>query len=300
MNDINRTLEVAKKEYLNFSAGISRFSDRTINAYDFDLSDFISYMYSKEKINTSDLERGDIEALLANIHHSVSGSTANYNRKLSSLRSFFKFLVKHGLNNNPVEDFKPTKNHTRQISYLTEIERERLIETIKNKATPFYRNRDLAIISLFLTVGIRVSELTNLKVSDIDFSDKETNYIRVLRKGGSEDRLPISELVAGRIKSYLKKRKENSNEVFLSKRSRPLKSNSVYYLVKEYLKKAGIQKTKMGPHILRHTTAVSLLKKGVDLMTISKILGHKRLDTTSVYLHVEPEDIERAINLISI
>jgi site-specific recombinase XerD len=76
--------------------------------------------------------------------------------------------------------------------------------------------------------------------------------------------------------------------------------NSIYYLVRGYLTKAGIRKKKMGPHVLRHTVGVSLLKNGVDLVTIQKILGHKRLDTTSIYLHVEPEDIERAVKLISL
>jgi len=294
------SLDEAKIHYLDFSSGISRYSERTVRAYDFDLSDFVKYMNSRKIFKISDLDKSEIEIFLASIPRPESGSTANYNRKLSSLRSFFKYLVRHGLKDNPVEDFKPTKNHIRQISYLSEDERKKLIYVVENETTPFYRNRDLAIISLFLTLGIRVSELTNLKVSDIEFSHEGLSYIRVRRKGGNEDRLPISELVAERIKNYLHKRKNFSDNVFMSKKGSPLRPNSVYYLVKEYLNKAGIHKKKMGPHILRHTVGVSLLRRGIDLMTISRILGHKHLDTTSVYLHIEPQDMEKAINLISI
>lgn len=293
-------LEEMVKQFLNYLNGVARFSDRTVLAYRYDLSSLVRFMKNTGIKDVAEIQRSDIEAFLAHIPHSDTGSVANYNRRLSSLRSFFKFLIRHGLENNPTEEFLPTKNHVRQISYLNENERVNLMDTIKNQATPFYRNRDLAIISLFLTTGMRVSELTNLKINDIDFKNERDSYLVVRRKGGSEDRLPIPELVANRIKKYLQKRKVNSEEVFLSKRGESLKPNSVYYMVRKYLRKAGIQKKKMGPHILRHTVAVSLLKRKVDLMTISRLLGHRRLDTTAVYLHIEPQDIENAVNLISI
>jgi len=289
--------ENALQDFLTYLIGVKRHSSRTVKAYEYDLRVFITGV---RVLGINDITREHIESYLSSIPSSDKGSTANYNRKLSALHSFFQYLEDRGFN-NPTKDFKPAKNHKRQISYLTEEERSELLKTVGNKATPFYKKRDLAIFSIFLNVGIRVSELVNLELKDIELRNDGCSYIRVIRKGGSEDKLPISESVASRLSAYLGKRPNiKSNKVFLSKNQKPLSPNSVYYLVKKYLKKSGIRKEKMGPHILRHTVGVSLLKKGVDLVTIQKILGHKRLDTTSIYLHIESEDIAQAINLISI
>lgn len=300
MNDI-LSLEKMEFEFINYMYGIVRLSEKTVKAYKFDLKYFVEFMLKNGKANVFEIQKEDIEAFLATIPHSKSGSMANYNRKVFSLRSFFKFLERRGLKDNPTNEFKPTKDHIRQISYLSEVERQELIEAVQRTATRFYKLRDLAIISLFLNVGIRVSELTGLEIKDIDLRDEGVSYIKVNRKGGSQDRLPISQQVAVRIKAYLAKRGSSSeSSLFLGRRGTVIRSNTVYHLVRMYLRRAGIKKEKMGPHILRHTVGVSLLRKGVDLVTIQRILGHKKLDTTSIYLHIEPEDIERAVELTGI
>lgn len=288
------------KQYINYLVGIRRLEPRTVSAYSYDLTRFNLFMIEKGKKYTADIEESDIEAFLANISQSKIGSTANYNRKVSSLQNFYRFLIGHGFGKNPLRNIKPSKNHTHQISYLNEEERLKLLITIDEKATAFYRSRDLAIISIFLATGIRVSELANLKLSDFEFKGGGISYLSIKRKGGGEARLPVPEPTAKRIIEYLEKRKINSENMFLSKRGESLRQNSIYYLVRRYLMMAGIKKKKWGPHVLRHTTAVALLKQKVDLMSISVLLGHKSLNTTAIYLHVEPKNLEDAVNSISI
>ncbi|OGM12729.1 hypothetical protein A2141_01985 [Candidatus Woesebacteria bacterium RBG_16_40_11] len=294
-------LETAINGFLGYLRSVKRLSNRTIKAYQYDLTSFLGYFRDNNVLDIEDISKEHINQYLSCITLSKTGSTANYNRKLSCIRSFYNYLGQKGFNKAFIEEYRPVKNHSRQISYLTEVEKKKFIDTVKYHSTPFYKIRDLSIISLFLNTGIRVSELVNLRIDDIDFRKEGFSYIRITRKGGSEETLPLSNEVAKRIQKYLKKRPQiKERRVFIGRKGTNLQANSIYYLVKKYLRKADINKKKMGPHMLRHTVGVSLLKKGVDLFTIQKILGHKRLDTTSVYLHVEPEDIERAINLITI
>jgi site-specific recombinase XerD len=165
MNNIY--IEESIDNYISYISGVLRFSERTIDAYKHDLKEFLTAVRNRGKRTVKDIEKEDVETFLAQITKSKSGSSANYNRKLSSIKSFFNYLSNSGLKNNIAGDLKLIKNHSRQISYLTEKEKIKLIGKIKQEATPYYRKRDLAIISLFLNVGIRVSELSNLEMVEV-------------------------------------------------------------------------------------------------------------------------------------
>lgn len=222
------------------------------------------------------------------------------NRKLATIKSFFVFLHQKGIQYNPVSDIKAPKNHAKTISYLTDEERERLLVSIATTATPYYRVRDLTIIKLFLGTGIRVSELINLKIQDLELRTKEKSYIHIKRKGGNEMRIPINPKLVYAIKNYITSRTDTSStsHLFLSRNNKKIEANSIYYLVKHYLKEAGIEKKKWGPHILRHTVGVSLRRQGIDIATIQHLLGHKKLETTAIYLNVESQDLEKAVQLL--
>ncbi len=299
---MNNSITNHIKEFLHYKANVENLAVKSFDAYEHDLlNSFLPFLNSKKILDITKVTQLDIEEYLTQVKiSSKTGSVANRNRKLASIQSLYVFLHKRAITQNVVMDIKPLKTHAKIISYLTEDEKQHLIQTVENLATPFYKTRDIAIFKLFLCTGIRVSELTNLKIPDLELHSKGISYIHVRRKGGNEVQLPINNKTAYAIRIYLSKQKRTNltAPVFVSKNNNPLEANSVYHLVKHYLKKAGITKKKWGPHILRHTVGVSLRRQGVDIATIQNLLGHKKLETTAIYLNVEPQDLERAVQLL--
>lgn len=299
---MNNSISNYINEYLQYKSNVENLAPRTYEAYEHDLQDaFVPFLRDQGKNDISDITQLDIEEFLTLIkQRSKTGSVSNRNRKLASIQSFYVFLQKRGIAQNVITDIKPLKNHAKVISYLTDAEQEQLLITIEKVATPFYKARDLAIFKLFLGTGIRVSELTNLRIQDVELHTKSVSHIHITRKGGNEVQLPINSKTVYAIKMYLSKRKniDSSIPVFVSKNDNQLEPNSVYHLVKHYLLAAGIEKRKWGPHILRHTVGVSLRRHGVDIATIQNLLGHKKLETTAIYLNVEPQDLEKAVQLL--
>lgn len=290
-------------EFLSYKSDLENASSKTKLAYLHDLmSKFLPFLEKRHILDAASVSQKEIEDFLLEVKNgSKNGSTSNMNRKLACIKSFFGFLQKRNrVKNNPAADIKSPKNHTTAISYLSEDEQIKLITAVKETATPYYRSRDLAILKLFLGTGIRVSELVNLKIKDIEFRTKGTGYIRIKRKGGDENLIPVNLKVLFAIKTYLDKRDNLKPEefVFLSKNNQQMRQNTIYHLVKHYLQSAGIEKRKWGPHILRHTVGVTLRRKGVDIATIQHLLGHKKLETTSIYLNVESQDLEKAVQLL--
>jgi integrase/recombinase XerC len=299
MNPIENLIQ----QFLDYKFNIENGSSKTYIAYKQDLqSQFSPYMTSRGNTLIEELSRTDVESFLVTIRQrSESGSVANMNRKLATIKSFLSYLEERGISfDKGIKNIKSAKNHTKTISYLTENELHHLIHTVETTATPYYLRRDLAILILFLSTGIRVSELLNLKIGDIEFHSKNLNFINIIRKGGNHDRLPINEKAVTSLKSYIVKRAPATpaSHLFVSRTNTQLDANSIYYLVKHYLHRANIKKQKQGPHILRHTVGVSLRRKGVDLVTIQRLLGHKKLETTGIYLHVEAQDLVKAVELL--
>lgn len=289
-------------EFLQYKSNVENLRPRSFEAYEHDLQNSFLPFLSNRAINSiSEIKEIDIEEFLTYIKQkSKSGSVSNRNRKLASIQSFYTFLQKRGIAQNIITEIKPLKNHAKVISYLTDSEKDHLLETVENSSTPFYKFRDIAIFKLFLCTGIRVSELTNLQIQDIELHSKGMSYVHINRKGGNEVQLPINSKAVYAIKMYLAKRKDLSptSPAFTSKNNKKLEPNSVYHLVKHYLQEAEISKKKWGPHILRHTVGVSLRRRGIDIATIQNLLGHKKLETTAIYLNVEPQDLEKAVQLL--
>ena len=300
---MTKTIAKHIDDFLNHKTDMGNGSIKTHEAYSHDLiMQFLPFLTGLKKTTLSQITQQDVEAFLIDVKKkSRTGSVANMRRKLYAIKSFFEYAQKRGfLERNVASDIKPPKSHTKTISYLTDEEKELLLVTVEAVATPFYKLRDLATLKLFLATGMRVSELTNLRLKDLEFHTKQTSFIKVKRKGGNEVRLPIKSNVVYAIKTYLAKRDNTGLQdfVFLSKNSKQMEANSVYHLVKHYLQAAGIEKNKWGPHILRHTVGVSLRRQGIDIATIQHLLGHTKLETTAIYLNVEAQDLERAVQLL--
>lgn len=289
-------------DFLVYKKNLENKRDRTLEAYERDLfKDLLPFLTSRNITDIKFVKRKDIEDFLILIlSRSETGSADNRNRKLAAIKSLLKFAEsRHVKFDKSIIKISKANGSTKPITYLSEEETDRLLKAIEVDNTQFHIIRDLAIMKLFLTTGIRVSELINLKLTDIEFHSKGLSYIYINRKGGNIGHLPINKKCEFALKTYISKRKNVfSPYLFLSKNGNQLDANSVYALVKHYLGKAGIHKRKHGPHILRHTVGVSLRRRGTDIATIQQILGHKKLETTAIYLNVEPQDLEKAVQLL--
>jgi integrase/recombinase XerC len=213
---------------------------------------------------------------------------ASIARKLSAIRSFYRYLVREGiLPSNPIEKTSSPKLDKRLPSFLTLDEVERLLAA-PDPSTP-QGQRDRALLELLYASGLRVSELVNLDLGEVDL---DTNEIRVWGKGSKERMVlmgkPASEAVSnylGRGRPKLLGDKKKTNALFINRYGQRIPERRVQKMLEGYAKKAGIEK-RVHPHILRHTFATHLLDGGADLRVVQELLGHARLSSTQIYTHV--------------
>lgn len=205
-------------------------------------------------------------------------------RKISAIRSFYKFLIREELIQiDPTQDLVFPKNEKKLPQVLTVEEIEKLINAIDNKTLK--GKRDIAIIELLYSSGLRVSEIINLKVSDLDF---ENNYLKCFGKGSKERIVPFGELAKTYIIDYLKERRKlkiDSELLFVNKRGEKLLRQQINNLLIKYSKKAKLKK-RVHPHMLRHSFATHLLERGADLRSVQELLGHVDISTTQIYTHL--------------
>ena len=297
-----------KREIKSFLAyvGVERgLSPKTVEAYRHDLGKFAEFA---EKELGSGYVIGDVDQyiikaymqFLADEGYQKVNSPVSRGRKLATLKSFFKYLEEsRKVKSNPTSLVKMPKVPKKEPSYLTEQEYKRLLRAVKNNATKFFRQRDSAIVMMLLGMGLRLSELTELNIGDVNFED---GAVKVKRKGNHERILPANDGVMISIKRYLKTRNTTKVEepLFLSKRNQRIGNGSVWHLVKKYLQQARIEKEKLSPHTLRHTFATTLLRQGENLLTIKELLSHRNLRTTERYLHIDDKELKSAVNRINL
>ena len=271
--------------FLQYLLSEKRFSKHTVNAYRTDLHQFISFIDSDFEISSlSDVNDKIVRSWL--VYMSDRGlSPRSINRKLSSLKSYYKFKLRSGeIKNNPAININGPKTEKRLPSYVEEKEMQYLFEKIDFEDS-FCGYRDGLILDLFYQTGIRLSELTNLKLSDINFSKK---MLKVLGKRNKERLIPLHNQTLEIISNYIKLR---SNEVqkgnpflILNNKGEQAGKKFVYRCVNSYLSKV-TNSTKKSPHVIRHTFATHMLNRGADLNTIKELLGHANLAATQVYTH---------------
>ncbi|MEJ0053149.1 MAG: tyrosine-type recombinase/integrase [bacterium] len=290
-------------QFINYLHSDKNASVRTMAAYRLDLEKFTEFLESRGKSNIKKVSRDDVRAFLSELTHNgikKPNSAVTRARKLSSIKSFFKYLVQFdALTINPAAEVETPKLPHKEPSYLTKEEYEALIAAVKRTATPFYLARDLAIVITFLNTGVRLSELVGLKLTSVSL-DSAQPTIKVRGKGDKERTIPLNCVVVEVLRKHLEKRPETDVPyLFISRLGNGLSTGSVYHLIKHYIKKAGIKKEHVGVHSLRHTFSVSLLTNGVDLFAIKNLLGHSKLETTSRYLHVSDAGLRDAVNRLT-
>ncbi|MDD4908236.1 MAG: tyrosine recombinase XerC [Candidatus Omnitrophica bacterium] len=209
-------------------------------------------------------------------------------RKLSCLRSFFKFLCRDGyLKANPALSLASQKLNKHLPSFLTEEEVGRLIDIVVLKDERGLR--DKAILETFYSTGIRISELVGLNIEDMDFI---SGVAKVRGKGKKERLVPIGEQAIKAIRAYLSARKKQSQTVFINKSGNRLSTRGTRNVVHKYILLAALTR-KISPHTLRHSFATHLLDRGADLRSVQELLGHANLSTTQIYTHLTTEKLKK-------
>jgi len=209
-------------------------------------------------------------------------------RKLSSLRSFFRYLVKHGvIKDNPTDTILTPKQSKTIPAYLTVDDMFRLLDSIKANTLPGLRNR--AIFEVLYSSGLRVSELAGMNTFDVDFTN---HVIHVFGKGSKERIVPVGKKAIDAIKAYRERLQKEKNikidkngPLFLNKNNGRLTTRSIARILNKVVKECGLL-TPVSPHALRHTFATHMLDAGADLRVVQELLGHKSLSTTQKYTHV--------------
>lgn len=265
--------------YLEFE---KEFSKNTILSYKNDLDDFKEYLELIKK-DIYEIDKKDAFNYLIFLSKKKL-KPSSLRRKISAIRSFYKFLIREELIlTDPTQDLVFPKNEKKLPQVLTVEEIEKLINVIDNKTLK--GKRDRAIVELLYSSGLRVSEIINLKVSDLDF---ENNYLKCFGKGSKERIVPFGELAKTYIVDYLEERKKlkiESEFLFINKKGEKLLRQHINNILKRYSKKAKLKK-RVHPHMLRHSFATHLLERGADLRSVQELLGHVDISTTQIYTHL--------------
>ncbi|MFA5429720.1 MAG: tyrosine recombinase XerC [Candidatus Omnitrophota bacterium] len=274
------------ERFLRYLEIEKNYSPHTLLNYRIDLEDFVSFCAGQETGAIGYLEIRKYLALLKE-KKLASRSVA---RRLSCIRSFFNFLCREGLvKHNPVSGVSTPRLDRHLPEFLTEEEVTRLFDSIpgdgKNEAV---RLRDKAILEVFYSTGMRISELSGLKLAAVDFIG---GVVKVLGKGRKERIVPIGEPALRALNAYLEKRDSQRDEVFLNLKGRPITARGVRMVVAGYFRLAGMKKG-VSPHTLRHSFATHLLNRGADLRSVQELLGHANLSTTQIYTHLTTERLK--------
>ncbi|WP_262431161.1 site-specific tyrosine recombinase/integron integrase [Qingrenia yutianensis] len=313
LTEIYSKCPVFLKNYLTYMSVIKGKSQNTVTQYYYDLRIFLRYIIMTEKnlhedeFNNIDILNFDFEkikkitlddlyAFMAYINNEHSSNDSFRARKVASLRSFFNYLYikEKSISENPAQNLDTPKLKARLPKYLSLEQSIDLLKVIDGE----YKQRDLAMFALFLTCGLRLSELVSIDIKNVDFKKKT---LKVIGKGNKERIVFINDLCVDTIKKYLEVRPNdglvgNDREaLFISSKSTRITGRSVERIAKKYFDLAGIDSDVYTPHKLRHTAATIMYRDGnVDVRTLQKILGHESLSTTQIYTHVSDEFMENA------
>lgn len=283
---------VYRNKFIEYIKYEKRFSVNTVIAYKIDLQQFYSYL--ERQYNIDNIKEVDFPIIRSWIIDLIDNSISNrsINRKLSTLKSFYKYLLLNDIvDNNPMNKVLSPKT-SKNIPVFVEEEKMNLLLDDIDFGEGFSAVRDKLIIEMFYDTGVRLSELINLKFQDVKIYDLS---IKVLGKRNKERIIPYCSRLKPLIKEYLELRKEvdlEKNEYFfITAKGKKLYSKLVYRIVNKYLGKVTTLETK-SPHVLRHTFATQMLNNGADLNAVKELLGHSNLAATQIYTHIKIENLK--------
>ena len=286
---------MAIKEFMDYLRYERGRSEHTIDSYRRDLEAFEAYFTSLDAGLTfetldSDVIRDWMESMMDN------GNTAtSVNRRLSAVRSFYRFALSHGkVEHDPAHAVAGPKKRRPLPQYVREDEMSRLLDG-QHWGDDYISTRTRTILLVFYETGVRVSELTGLDDSSVDFARSE---IRVTGKGSKQRAIPFGAELEAVLKSYIRQRDmeiahRSSPALFLTEKGERVSADTVRKMVKEQLSQVCNLK-KRSPHVLRHTFATAMLNGGADIESVRKLLGHERLSTTEIYTHTTFEQLRAA------
>lgn len=273
-------------EYIQFEKNLST---HTLKNYNIDIKKLLALHENKL---LTDYQVDDIRLALAKLHsQNLNGKSLS--RILSSWRGLFNFIShRFNMKLNPTHGIKPPKAQKKLPETLSI---DQTIKLVEIQDSSFLGLRDRAILELFYSSGLRLSELTNCKLTDIDFTD---SVIRIIGKGQKERYVPVGKKAKEAIKVWLEIRKsiknlDNNNfYVFLSENGKPLSNRSIQYRLKYWAIKQGIPEN-IHPHLLRHSFASHVLQSSQDLRAVQELLGHSNISTTQIYTHLDFQHLSK-------
>lgn len=303
--------------FLDYSIIILNKSPNSVKEYNYDIAMFLKYMKIHFKL-TNEIDFKEIriddfgvdtlkKITLEDIHSFISflavtqhSKSATRARKISTIRIFFKYLTVKSkiLDVNPAQNLETPKQDKRMPKYLSLEDSQKLLE-VTARDDNRNKERDFAIITLFLNCGMRLSELVGIDIRDIHFDDFR---MTVIGKGNKERTIYLNKACINAIEQYLLVRPtdgiavDSKDALFLSERRERISKRTVQYIVEKELRNAGLDTSKYSTHKLRHTAATLMYQYGeVDIRALQELLGHASISTTEIYTHVANEQVRNAV-----
>ena len=284
------------KQFLSYIANITTDSKHTNDAYFRDVSRFLAYLDDEKIDNFNDVDITVASNYIMNLKEGKLSKkplgNASISRNLSSLRSFYYYLIEfYEVKLNPFEMIKSSGSSRHLPNVLMYDEMINLIESVPFDGPINIRNR--VMLEVMYACGLRVSELCSLRYSDVDLKE---NYLKVVGKGNKERIVPFYPLVSEMISRYIDEVynlwKKDSKELFIKEKGTPLSTRYVQLLVED-LAKSNNMNIKVHPHMFRHSFATHLLDNGADLRIVQELLGHENLSTTQIYTHLSIDSLKK-------
>lgn len=306
--------------FLDYSVTILNKSPNTIKEYNYDLATFLKFIMVHfhltnakdfKDINISNLsldvikkiELNDIHAFLAYLTTTYHSKAATRARKVSSIRVFFNYLSQKAnlIEKNPAQNLETPKIEKRMPKYLTLDDSKKLLTVTSDEERN--KERDYAIITLFLNCGLRLSELVGININDISFDDAK---MTVIGKGNKERTIYLNKSCMVAINDYISSRppqslikrdsKNSEKALFLSEQKKRISNRTVQAIINKELQQAGLDSKNLSVHKLRHTAATLMYQYGnVDIRALQELLGHQSISTTEIYTHVSNDQVRNAV-----
>lgn len=284
------------EQYIRLEKGLSK---NTVVAYMRDYTAFAHFILRMYDVAPTKVEQYMVERYLAYLYEECKHAKASQARELSGVKAFFNYLLLNDKIEQSPTELVATPKSTRHLpDVLTVEEVERIINSIPLDTTK--GKRDRAMLELLYSCGLRVSELTSLRLSDLFFGE---GHIRVMGKGSKQRLVPVGSVARERIMLYMDARKakdsKNKDILFLSNRGGALTRVMVFYVIRDAVARAGIDKT-VSPHIFRHSFATHLLAGGASIRQVQEMLGHESIETTEIYTHLDTSRLRETVEKISL
>ena len=278
-------------DYLDYLKYQKNYSDYTIINYKDDILEYLSYL-KREYLDFKNVEYSDIRFYLMYLKDEKKDDNSSINRKLSSLRGFYKFLANEKIVKTNVFSLVNGPKKSKKLPRFFEYNELEELLSVPDLRTPLGQ-RDRLILEMLYATGVRVGELVKIKIDDIDFGRKN---IIILGKGNKERYVTYGEYCEEALKNYIQDGRlalniKDSKTLFLNNKGGDLTERGVRYILDQLIQKTSLQK-KISPHMIRHSFATHLLNEGCDLLTVQKLLGHESIKATQIYTHVTTDRLK--------